>query len=229
MSGWICLHRKLKAHWIYQESEALKLWITLLMDANHQAKTTMFNGSLITIGRGQMIAGRLSLSGQTGVSERRVRRYLDLFEKEGLIVRQKSNKFSLITITKYAEYQDRVQQESSKRPTTDPATDPATDPHLNNDNNVNNVNKKKRGFSPPSLQEVADYCLERKNSVDPQTFIDFYSSKGWMVGKTKMKDWKASVRTWEKRNDTSRQIGGNARLSKSDQRDEEVRAYLQGQ
>ena len=53
-------------------------------------------------------------------------------------------------------------------------------------------------FTPPTLEEVSDYCQERNNGVDPQKFIDFYSSKGWMVGKNKMKDWKASVRTWER-------------------------------
>jgi hypothetical protein len=54
-------------------------------------------------------------------------------------------------------------------------------------------------FRPPTYDEVKAYCLERKNNVDPEKFIDFYQSKGWMVGKSKMKDWKASVRTWEKR------------------------------
>ena len=60
--------------------------------------------------------------------------------------------------------------------------------------------KKKRGTSPrPSLEEVTAYCRERGNNVDPETFIDFYSSNGWKVGKNPMKDWKACVRTWEKR------------------------------
>lgn len=52
-------------------------------------------------------------------------------------------------------------------------------------------------FTPPTLEEVINYCKERNNSVDPQRFINFYESKGWMVGKNKMKDWRASVRTWE--------------------------------
>lgn len=54
-------------------------------------------------------------------------------------------------------------------------------------------------FSPPSLSEVQAYISERGSAVDAQQFIDFYASKGWMVGKNRMKDWKASVRTWEKR------------------------------
>ena len=57
-------------------------------------------------------------------------------------------------------------------------------------------------FTPPSVEEVAAYCRERKNSVDAERFCDFYVSKGWKVGKEPMKDWKAAVRTWEKRDDT---------------------------
>ena len=54
-------------------------------------------------------------------------------------------------------------------------------------------------FIPPTVDEVRDYCLERGNGIDPQRFIDHYTSNGWMVGKNKMKDWKAAVRTWEQR------------------------------
>ena len=54
-------------------------------------------------------------------------------------------------------------------------------------------------FTPPTIEEVAAYCKERNNNVDAEQFIAFYTSKGWMVGKNKMKDWKACVRTWERR------------------------------
>lgn len=56
-------------------------------------------------------------------------------------------------------------------------------------------------FIPPSAEDVQAYCKERNNNVDSEKFVDFYSSKGWMVGKNKMKDWKAAVRTWEKNRD----------------------------
>ena len=62
----------------------------------------------------------------------------------------------------------------------------------------NNVGRKMSHFTPPTVEEVQEYCFERGNAVDAQSFVDFYTSKGWYVGKTKMKDWKASVRTWEK-------------------------------
>ena len=67
-----------------------------------------------------------------------------------------------------------------------------------NPNTKENNSAPAGAFTPPSVEEVAAYCRERKNGVDPQRFVDFYTAKGWMVGKTKMKDWRASVRTWER-------------------------------
>lgn len=55
-------------------------------------------------------------------------------------------------------------------------------------------------FTPPTIEQVTDYCRERGNQVDPQKWLDHYSSNGWKVGRNPMKDWKAAVRTWE-RND----------------------------
>jgi len=62
-----------------------------------------------------------------------------------------------------------------------------------------NTSKKSNKFIPPTLEEVKAYCQERKNNVDANKFVDFYESKGWMIGKNKMKDWKAAVRTWERK------------------------------
>ena len=58
--------------------------------------------------------------------------------------------------------------------------------------------KKTKRFIPPSLEDVQSYCLERGNSVDAERFIDYYTANGWMVGKNKMRDWKAAIRTWER-------------------------------
>ena len=74
---------------------------------------------------------------------------------------------------------------------------------LRNDTDIDkeedkNKNKNKRIFIKPTVQEIAEYCLKRGNSVDAQRFYDYYESKGWLVGKSPMKDWKAAVRTWER-------------------------------
>lgn len=71
-----------------------------------------------------------------------------------------------------------------------------------NDNvNVNDIkeNIKRKVFKKPSIKEIQNYCNERNNGINAEAFYDFYESKNWYVGKNKMKDWEACIRTWEKR------------------------------
>lgn len=78
------------------------------------------------------------------------------------------------------------------------------DNEYDNDNDFKKENIKRKSttqakaFVKPTVEEVKAYCVERKNNVNPDKFIDFYESKGWLIGKNPMKDWKACVRTWEK-------------------------------
>lgn len=71
--------------------------------------------------------------------------------------------------------------------------------NVNNDNNRDKAETAKR-FTPPSIDEVQSYVSEKNYSVDAESFVAFYQSKNWFVGKNKMKDWHAAVVTWEKRN-----------------------------
>ena len=66
---------------------------------------------------------------------------------------------------------------------------------------TNGSKDKKSKFTPPTLEEVKAYCLESGHRIDAERFIDYYESNGWMVGRNKMKDWKAAVRNWSKRED----------------------------
>lgn len=65
-------------------------------------------------------------------------------------------------------------------------------------------------FKKPTLEEVQAYCEQRGNNINPQSFIDFYESKGWVVGRSPMKDWQAAVRTWEQR-ETKQKQNNNGR------------------
>ena len=67
---------------------------------------------------------------------------------------------------------------------------------INKNKEITIINKY---FKKPELLEVKNYCILRKNNIDAEAFIAFYESKGWMIGKNKMKDWKQAVITWEKR------------------------------
>ena len=64
-------------------------------------------------------------------------------------------------------------------------------------------------FVPPDVEQVRAYCRERGNGIDPETFVDYYASKGWMVGRSPMKDWRAAVRTWEQRRSSREKEAGS--------------------
>ena len=79
-----------------------------------------------------------------------------------------------------------------------------TNKQSTNKQSTNKQNTKKESFTPPTLEDVAEYCKERNNNIDPMQFIDYYSARGWRFNNGgKMKDWRATVRTWEHRNFSS--------------------------
>jgi hypothetical protein len=84
---------------------------------------------------------------------------------------------------------------------------PINEKFKENNTDINNTlnityeeSRRSQKFIKPTVEEIEAYCRERNNGIDAQQFYDFYESKGWLIGKNKMKDWKAAVRTWESRN-----------------------------
>lgn len=200
--GWICVHRQIRdceLLWGDKPFSRGQAWIDLLLLANHEDRKMIFDGSVIEVKRGQRVTSYRTLCEAWGWSNTKVANFLELLETEQMIVKRSDTKKTLITIVNYDKFQDLVKE---KRQQNDTETTPKR--RNNNDNNENNINKKEGNkpqhvFTPPTLEEVAAYCKERNNGIDAQAFIDFYTSKGWMIGKNKMKDWKAAVRTWERR------------------------------
>lgn len=98
---------------------------------------------------------------------------------------------------KLSSVQENTCEYSCKDPVPSTSTSTSASTYSPEDNALGGKAAKNR-FSPPSVDEVREYCRERGNSVDPERFVDFYISKGWKVGNQQMKDWRAAVRTWEK-------------------------------
>ena len=92
-------------------------------------------------------------------------------------------------------------EKSTKGVPTNTNTNTKTNNNIKETLSKESVKKVAPRFLIPSIDEIKAYCIERHNDVDPQAFFDFYSSKGWKVGNQPMKDWKAAVRTWERRDD----------------------------
>lgn len=105
--------------------------------------------------------------------------------------------------TKTVGYENKKPLVSEEKTIGSANEKPNVNVNVNENDNVNaNVKKeskeKKVHFVPPTLENVSGYCRENGYNVDAQRFIDFYESKGWMVGKNKMKDWRAAVRNWSR-------------------------------
>jgi predicted transcriptional regulator len=231
-------------HWIYQEPEALKLWLTMLIEANHETKKHMFNGAVIEIRRGQLVCGRISLSEKTGVSENKIRRYINLLESDGMIHQQKTNKYSIITIVKYEQYQEKHQQKTSKSPTDDQQT--TTPKQLNN----KTINKQHAGLdfsSWPELpkQQIVDdwFAMRKRIKADvSQTVIDQFakqmdiavnsgSTVDYCLSECITSNWRGFKFQWIKNQEQShaghKSISGQSnKTSKSDQNDEAIRKFL---
>ena len=81
------------------------------------------------------------------------------------------------------------------------------------ENTIDGVKEKR--VAPPTLENVSEYCREMGyTNVDAERFIDFYTSNGWMVGKNRMKDWKAAVRNWDRREKNPQRQDGAAEVAK---------------
>lgn len=223
--GWIKLHRQLQDCWIWNENEPFdrrSAWVDLLLLANHADKKIMFNGELITIGKGQYLTSVRKLADRWGWGKDKCVKFLRTLETDSMIVKSSDTKKTLLTIVNYSNYQDsnsEVQTPSRHTQVHQTDTDKdteqtpnrhrqATNNNIKNDNNIKEkdntkvLSKKKsvtKRFVPPTVEEVAKYCEERNNGIDAEEFVSFYESKGWMIGKDKMVSWKHSVITWEKR------------------------------
>ena len=190
MSGWIKIHRKFLDWEWFNKSEAVHLFLFMLIKANH--KSGKWQG--IDIERGQFISSLANISNATGISVQTIRTILKKLEKTNEIELKSTSQYTIVTICKYECYQD--ENETSNKPITN--NQQTTNKQLTTNKNEKKEKNERSIFIEPTYNEILEYCSGRKNGVDVNKFLNFYSAKGWMVGKNKMIDWKACVRTWEK-------------------------------
>lgn len=203
INGFIKLHRKLIEWGWYSDSVVKDVFLHILMTANFKPGT--YQG--YDLKPGQAIIGRKRMSIELGFSEQQIRTALKKLESTGEITLLPTNRFTIATVENWGIYQcDDMdsqptdnQQITNGQP-TDSQQSTNNQPHLKNEkkNKKDKNEKKARNIIPPTREMVASYITENSYSVDADHFVDFYESKGWMIGKGKMKDWQASVRTWER-------------------------------
>lgn len=102
-----------------------------------------------------------------------------------------SNKRRAAAQKRYQKYSAPADTQTAKNANAEIAEEPEAKPAK--------AETKSARFEKPTVEEIEAYCKERKNDIEAQAFFDFYESKGWKIGAVKMRDWRASVRTWEQR------------------------------
>ena len=166
---------------------------------------------------GQITTSRADLSERTGLTEQQIRTALGKLEATKYVTKLSTKlptKFATtITVSYLGNYKP---QKTKSDQVNDQAADQVNDqPRAYKNDNIiisclkedkedkenisslrSEIKEKKSPFKKPTLDEVEAYCNEKGYSIDPETFWNFYESKGWMVGKNKMRDWKAACRTW---------------------------------
>lgn len=200
--GFIKLYRKMLEWGWYDDGPTKDVFIHLLLIASYEDK--FYRG--IPLERGQVVTTVKEMEVKLGLTTRQIRTALSKLISTNEVTKKSTSKFTVYTINNYADYQacdkqndkpaTNERQTSDKPSNTKKVRSKEYTPY-NPPQGDEGVSVPKR-FVPPTPEEVNTYCRERNNGIDGSEFCDFYTSKGWKVGKNPMKDWKAAVRTWER-------------------------------
>lgn len=205
--GFVKLWRKLLDSEVFANEGLLKVWVYCMCKSNHKKRFVPFKTGrsvdTIEVKPGQFIYGRNKAAEHLHMSPSTVYKRMKKLVDLGCCNIKSNTHYSIITICNWDTYQgseipkEQAKEQPSNRQVTGKEQASNTNKNEENDKNVKNV-KKKRNIIPPKIEWIKKYCIVRGNNIDPERFFDHYEGNGWFRGKTKMKDWQATVRTWEK-------------------------------
>ena len=190
----------------YTNVNTAHLFIHLLLKANYGDSECA--GQRIC--RGQMLTSLPALASDTGLTVKEVRTALAHLVKTGEVADQSNNRFRLITITKYNEYQasetdDPDSRKAAKGQAVGSLRAGSGHHHKKNKEDLNIISEKREDkeangpFVPPTAEEVRNYANALGLDMTASQFVDYYTGNGWMIGSTPMKDWRAAARVWAQR------------------------------
>lgn len=155
----------------------------------------------MAVERGSLVTSVAKLANDLCLSPSTVRRWLKAFEDDHQIRIKTTNKYTQIFVINYGKYQDQCSDSGEQ---IDEQTVEQTDEQIAHNRRNKEIKKEiktNKRFSVPNLEEVRQYITENHLNVNADRFYDYYSANGWKVGRSPMKDWKASCRYWS-RNET---------------------------
>lgn len=199
MKGWIRLHRKLLESSFSNKPFVGWLFINLLLLANHKENKFLWNNQEILIKKGQLLTGLLSLSQQTGLSFQNVRTALEALKSTNTITIKSTNKFSIISILKWEQYQEELTNNLTSKLTNNQQTTNKQLTTNKNDNNVKNVRIYTKKYSsiedikPSDLVEISNRYKIPLSLVQ----ISLEEMKNWLEAKgRKYKNYKRGLMNW---------------------------------
>lgn len=193
---WVKLHTKLLNWEWYSDINTTRLFIHCLLKANYKDKE--WKG--ITIKRGSFVTSLPKLSEETGLTVQQTRTSLDKLILTNNITNKSYTKYRVISIVNYESYQENNSQ-NNKQITDKQQTEQQQHQNIEYKNILKKekINKKEKKFIKPTLEELKKYIQDQQLNVNAEGFIDYYEGNGWKVGRNSMKDWKATVRNWSRR------------------------------
>ncbi|WP_263560002.1 DnaD domain protein [Paenibacillus polymyxa] len=238
MDGWIKLHRKIQDHWIYQEKRKFsryEAWLDMLMMANHKSNKFLHGNELVVVEKGQFITSEIKLMERWDWGKNKLRLYLDLLEKDGMIIKKSDRKRTTITLCNYGVYHD---SETESGPRADHGR---TDNGLITDTNKNekNVKNEKNDISTTTTERemtvmdaytkafgalvmnglIQGYVHElQQKGCDDSFLIELLLETGESSARPNLKLLKAIGDSWLERGIRSRQQAKEGKREKTGER-----------
>lgn len=218
--GWIITHRKLRESSFYKDSQAVHLWIHLLISANHKDAQIVRGNKVYEVKRGQLITGRKLLSSETGINESKLQRLLKVFEKCHMIEQQTNSVNRLVSIINYDQYQASEQQVNSKRTASEQQVNTNNNDNNNNNDKELNINIKANTSATKTIEQrekefyskISEHWKKSHPDMpkeEVRNFFDYWTERGDSDKKMRYEKEKTfgisrRMTTWKKNN-----FGGN--------------------
>ena len=211
--GYIALHRKIRDNFLWKERRSFskaEAWLDILMETQHSEKPQQvaLGMTVLTCNYGESLKSIRTWAKRWRWSQNKVRRFFKLLQSASMIVTKSEQVTTRLTVCNYGKYDIRrndngtAAERQRNRSGTRTEQHRQTDNNVKNEKNVKNDKKRERSFfqfQRPSADEVSKYAKSIGCLLDGEQFVDFYEAKDWFIGRNKMKDWKAAVRTWKVR------------------------------
>lgn len=194
-NGYIKFFRKIQDWEWYKDIPCKTLFLHCLLRANYG--TQYFHGKKVEAG--SFITTIRNLAEETGLTIQQVRTALNKLKITQELTTKSHSSNTVITINNWIDYQEDNTEPNNQITLIEEYKNKEYKNNTTTYIGTNVGQRKTKVFQKPTLEEIKSYCFERKNSINPSRFYDYYESNGWKVGKNSMKDWKAAVRTWEQK------------------------------